>query len=277
MSQRHAWTSPKDQVQAANKLKQVLTDEPLVLKYPHPTALFILATDASEYVIGGTLKQIIDGQTHYNYFQSRLLTSTEKNYSTIDREALTIFWCMDKLQQYLGGKNVMVHLDHKPLEQFHKKRKFNSKRIAEWLIKHQDVLPQIIEVKYRKGRDHGDADGMSRPQVNDQQPSLSIMTRSTTKTVVLRLIFNNIIIFASFQQGAIATAWACQQEAIATPWAGQQEAIATPGRVNKKLLPLLGRVNKKLLPRQGVSTRSYCHARACQQGAKMKKSSEYFP
>ncbi|CAF1619253.1 unnamed protein product, partial [Didymodactylos carnosus] len=47
MSQRHAWTSPKDQVQAANKLKQVLTDEPLVLKYPHPTALFILATDAS--------------------------------------------------------------------------------------------------------------------------------------------------------------------------------------------------------------------------------------
>ncbi|CAF1587730.1 unnamed protein product, partial [Didymodactylos carnosus] len=81
----------EDQVQAANKLKQVLTDEPLVLKYPHPTAPFILATDASEYAIDDTLKQIIDGQTHYNYFLSRLLTPTEMNYSTIDREALASF------------------------------------------------------------------------------------------------------------------------------------------------------------------------------------------
>ncbi|CAF4523836.1 unnamed protein product, partial [Didymodactylos carnosus] len=172
-------------------LKQVLTEEPLVLKYPHPTAPFILATDASEYAIGGTLKQITDGQTHYNYFLSKLLTPTEKNYSTIDREALAIFWCIEKLQQYLGGRDVIIHSDRKPLEQFHKKRKFNSKRIAEWLIKHQDILPQIIEVKYRKGRNHGDADGMSRPEVNDQQPSLNIMTRSMTKTVVRRTSNSN--------------------------------------------------------------------------------------
>ncbi|CAF4086133.1 unnamed protein product, partial [Didymodactylos carnosus] len=43
------------------------------------------------YAIGGTLTQIIDGQTYYNYYLSRLLTSTEKRYKTIEREALANF------------------------------------------------------------------------------------------------------------------------------------------------------------------------------------------
>jgi hypothetical protein len=170
-----------DQIRAANKLKQILTEEPLVLKYPHPTAPFILSTDASEYAIGGTLKQIVNGKTHYNYFLSRLLSATEKNYPTIDREALAIFWCLEKLQQYLGVRDVMIISDHKPLEQFHKKNKLNSKRIEEWLIKHQEIIPQISEVKYRKGCNHGDADGMSRPEVQSNQQLLSVITRSMTK------------------------------------------------------------------------------------------------
>jgi predicted aspartyl protease len=170
-----------EQIEAADKLKKILTEEPLMLTYPHATATFILSTDASEYAIGGTLKQVINGKTHYNYFLSRLLTNTEKNYSTIEREALGIFWCMGKLQQYLGGRDVMIITDHKPLEQFHKRNKINSKRIEEWLIKHQDILPQILEVKYRKGCNHGDADGMSRPDVGNNQHVLNVMTRSMTK------------------------------------------------------------------------------------------------
>ncbi|CAF3364006.1 unnamed protein product [Rotaria socialis] len=171
----------EEQIQAANKLKRVLTEEPLVLKYPHPTASFILSTDASEYAIGGTLKQIISGQVHYNYFLSRLLTATERNYSTIDREALAIFWCMEKLQQYLGGRDVTIISDHKPLQQFHKKIKVNSKRIEHWLIKHQEIIPQITAVIYRKGSHHGDADGMSRPDIDGHHNHLNVTTRSMTR------------------------------------------------------------------------------------------------
>ncbi|CAM2716471.1 unnamed protein product [Rotaria socialis] len=171
----------EEQIQAANKLKRVLTEEPLVLKYPHPTASFILSTDASEYAIGGTLKQIISGQVHYNYFLSRLLTATERNYSTIDREALAIFWCMEKLQQYLGRRDVTIISDHKPLQQFHKKIKVNSKRIEHWLIKHQEIIPQITAVIYRKGSHHGDADGMSRPDIDGHHNHLNVTTRSMTR------------------------------------------------------------------------------------------------
>ncbi|CAF4032375.1 unnamed protein product, partial [Didymodactylos carnosus] len=96
------------------QLKKILTEPPLLLQYPHPTAEFILSTDASGYATGGTLTQIIDGQTYYNYYLSRLLTSTENRYKAIEREALAIFWCMNKLQQYLGGRDVHIQTDHKP-------------------------------------------------------------------------------------------------------------------------------------------------------------------
>ncbi|CAF1437902.1 unnamed protein product [Adineta ricciae] len=180
-----------EQIQAVNKLKQLLTQEPLLLKYPYPTALFILSTDASDYAIGGTLKQVVNGNTHYNYFLSRLLTATERNYPTIEREALAMFWCMEKLQNYLGGRQVMIISDHKPLQQFHLKFKINSKRITEWLIKYQDILPQITEVKYRKGSNHGDADGMSRPDVVNPPHSLNAITRSMAKTARSNMLHND--------------------------------------------------------------------------------------
>ncbi|CAF0786226.1 unnamed protein product [Adineta steineri] len=180
-----------EQIEAADKLKEILTTQPLVLKYPHPTAQFILSTDASDYAIGGTLKQIINGQTHYNYFLSRLLSDTEKRYSTIEREALAIFWCLNKLQQYLGGRDVLIITDHKPLQQFHIKMKINSKRINDWLIKNQEILSQIIEVQYRKGSQHGDADGMSRPDLQDSMETLNAITRSKTKINDQSLLSSN--------------------------------------------------------------------------------------
>ena len=180
-SKRKEFFWGEEQIQAADKLKQILTTQPLVLKYPHPTAQFILSTDASDYAIGGTLKQIINGKTHYNYFLSRLLSDTERRYSTIEREALAIFWCLNKLQQYLGGKDVLIITDHKPLQQFHIKKKINSKRIEQWLIKNQEILSQIVAIQYRKGSQHGDADGMSRPNHQDYSESLNVITRSMTR------------------------------------------------------------------------------------------------
>ena len=177
---KHEFYWGAEQIAAVDKLKQTLINEPLVLKHPHPTAPFLLATDASHYAIGGTLKQLVNGKIHYNYFLSRLLTATEKNYSTIEREALAIFWCMSQLEQYLGGREVTVYTDHKPLVGFHRKLNSYSKRIGNWLIKYQEMIHQIKDILYRKGRNHGDADGMSRPEMETQQ-RLQVMTRSMTK------------------------------------------------------------------------------------------------
>lgn len=179
-NKRHEFFWGEEQISAVKQLKQALISEPLLLTHPHPNAPFFLATDASDYAIGGALKQMINGKFYYNYFLSRLLTTTERNYSTTEREALAIFWCMSQLENYLGGKSVIVYTDHKPLVGFHRKFKSHSKRIDKWLIKYQEMIPNIKDVIYRKGRNNGDADGMSRPEVMET-PLLHITTRSMTK------------------------------------------------------------------------------------------------
>ncbi|CAF4570286.1 unnamed protein product, partial [Didymodactylos carnosus] len=124
---------------------------------------------------------------------SRLLNSAEQNYSTIEREALAIFWCLHKLEHYLSDRPVIIEIDHRPLQNFHKNYKLNNKRINTWLIKYQDLLPNIQLIKYKKGKTNGDADTMSRPDLAHilatlmipnlslSPPQLNVTTRSMTK------------------------------------------------------------------------------------------------
>ena len=50
---------------------------------------FHVHVDASNFAIGATLAQTGDhGLDHLIYFSSRLLSRTERNYSTTEREAL---------------------------------------------------------------------------------------------------------------------------------------------------------------------------------------------
>ncbi|CAF1106349.1 unnamed protein product [Adineta ricciae] len=206
-SKRKEFAWGDEQIQAANELKRILTGQPLMLKYPHPTAQFVLSTDASDYAIGGTLKQIVNGKTHYNYYLSRLLSDTEKRYATIEREALGIFWCLNKLQQYLGGRDVLVLTDHKPLQHFHAKNKINSKRIEQWLIKNQEILSQIVDVQYRKGSQNGDADGMSRPGLRDTLETVNVMTRAMTRAQAQTTVTNqtDVVVSPKDDSGSVMT------------------------------------------------------------------------
>ncbi|CAF3269011.1 unnamed protein product [Rotaria socialis] len=66
----------------------------------------------------------------------------------------------------------------------HKKRNYGNKRIDNWLIYLQDLIPQIIEIKYRRGIDNIGPGYLTRYETIDsdnQQQSLSAITRSITK------------------------------------------------------------------------------------------------
>jgi len=65
---------------------------PPVLRLPDVSKPFILQTDASSEGIGAILLQK-EGQIKYPVaFASKKLLPREKNYSTIEREALAIVW-----------------------------------------------------------------------------------------------------------------------------------------------------------------------------------------
>ena len=125
-----------------------------------PSAPFILTTDASDVGIGRILRQETSHGTKINYFKSRVLNDTERKYDTFENEALAIYWCVTELRSYIGDSQFIIETDHKPLENFHTKQ-INNKRVMNWIFKLQDILPQIIAVKYRKGANNTAADYIS--------------------------------------------------------------------------------------------------------------------
>ena len=94
----------EEQQLAFEKFKQILTTPPLFLNFPDNSTPFILSTDASKVRVGGVLK--------VNYCLSRLLSETESRYSTTEREALAIMWCLDKLRYHMGDSLVTIESDH---------------------------------------------------------------------------------------------------------------------------------------------------------------------
>ncbi|CAF1523812.1 unnamed protein product [Adineta ricciae] len=183
-TKRHEFMWGPDQQKAFEQLKSILTTAPLFLDFPDHSFPFILSTDASDYRIAGILKQNLDGQMKICYYKSRLLNDVERRYSTTEREALAIYWCLNELRNYIGDSGITIETDHKPLVNMHRKKAFGNKRIDNWLIQLQDMIPQILEIKYQRGIDNVGPDYLTRYDTNIDDiatPSCSVITRSMSK------------------------------------------------------------------------------------------------
>ncbi|CAG2210599.1 Transposon Ty3-G Gag-Pol polyprotein,Transposon Ty3-I Gag-Pol polyprotein [Mytilus edulis] len=104
-------------------LKYSLTVTPL-LAYPDLKKPYVLYTDASNDTIGACLTQPCEEEeTHLsclrkkNSFTSYLkLSDTQCRWSTIEKEAFSIHYALQKLDHYLHGAEFIIRTDHKPLK-----------------------------------------------------------------------------------------------------------------------------------------------------------------
>ncbi|CAF4145928.1 unnamed protein product [Rotaria sp. Silwood2] len=103
------------QKQAFLQLKHLLVTSPLFLDFPNHKYPIILTTDASKVGIGGTLQQIIDGETKNLYYHSQVTSSTQRRYDPIELEALAIWLCFQRMRSYLLGRSIIIYTDHCPL------------------------------------------------------------------------------------------------------------------------------------------------------------------
>ena len=71
----------------------------------------MIQTDASKKGFGAVLLQ----NNHPIYYASRTLTSTEKNYQNLEREAMAAVWGMEKFHYFLYGRQFILQTDQKPL------------------------------------------------------------------------------------------------------------------------------------------------------------------
>ncbi|GFT69156.1 uncharacterized protein K02A2.6 [Trichonephila clavipes] len=103
-------------------------------------------------------------------FASRTLSGSEKKYSQIDKEALSIVWAVRKFYLYLKGRRFNLITDHKPLIAI-----FGSKRglpvLAATRLLHYALILQSFEfdIIFRKTIEHGNADFLSRlPKTSEE-------------------------------------------------------------------------------------------------------------
>lgn len=145
------------QQQAFCTLKQCVCRPP-VLRLPDLSKPFILQTDASCQGIGAILLQEEDGIKHPVACASKKLLPRERNYSTIEREALAIVWGVRKFENYLLGTHFYLETDHHPLQYLHQ-AKYQNSRIMRWALLLQ---PYRFTVHAIKGTDNVGADFLSR-------------------------------------------------------------------------------------------------------------------
>ncbi|XP_057711364.1 uncharacterized protein K02A2.6 [Corythoichthys intestinalis] len=165
------WKWSKAERSAFDKCKEMLTSDKVLAHY-NPSLPLSLACDASAYGIGTVIQHTTpDGQEHPVAYASRTLSPAERNYSQIEKEALSLVYGVKKFHQYLWGRKFNLVTDHKPLLTLFGENKrlptMAAARIQRWAIMLSAYDYHII---YRQLEKHGNADGLSRvplPEITD--------------------------------------------------------------------------------------------------------------
>ena len=119
---------------------------------------FLLHTDASQVGLGAVLSQVIEDEEHPVLYISRKLLKHEKNYATVEKEALAVKWAIHHLRYYLWGREFTLITDHAPLKWMSRNKDKNA-RVTRWFLELQDYR---FKVEHRPGRSIPHADALSR-------------------------------------------------------------------------------------------------------------------
>lgn len=164
VGEKFRWS--KDEEEALDKIKKALTSPP-ILAHPDFKYPFQLHTDASDYGLGCTLTQEVDGIEKVILYMSRSLQPAEKKWCVREKEALAILWACESLRHFLIGYKFTILTDHHSLQWL--KEAKSPARLVRWALRLSEF---DFEIKYKPGIMNCDADMLSRlpieAEVNNQ-------------------------------------------------------------------------------------------------------------
>ncbi|XP_062386073.1 uncharacterized protein LOC134073108 [Sardina pilchardus] len=153
---------------AFQKLKAELLQAP-ILAYADFSQPFTLYTDASNAGLGAVLAQQQGGVERVIAYASRSLHPAERNdsnYSSFKIELLALKWALsEKFKDYLWGAKVMVVTDNNPLVHLHTAKLGAVEQ--RWVAQ---LANYDYQIRYRPGREHTNADVLSRLPVAEKVP-----------------------------------------------------------------------------------------------------------
>lgn len=183
---KFTWSALQDN--AFKKIKDLICTTPM-LAYYDPEKKLIVSADASSYGIGACLIQESTSNTRELVaYISRTLTSTERHYAQIEREALGITWAAEKLAEYITGVHVTFETDHKPLVQLLQTKNLDTltprlQRFRMRLMRYQ------YEVTYVPGKTLLIADALSRSPIPNtcETEELTLEVSNYVNNIILNL------------------------------------------------------------------------------------------
>ncbi|KAG1940175.1 thy-1 membrane glycoprotein [Pimephales promelas] len=152
------WTDECDK--SFNLLKSVLSSDPVVV-LPDFSVPFKIYTDASNLAVGAVLAQDRDGLEHVVAYASRALNSTQRRWSTFDRELWAIVWAVREFKHYIGLASFTIITDHRPLLALRRMSIDDDPtgRRGRWIL---ELDPLNWVIVHKDGKQHKNADALSR-------------------------------------------------------------------------------------------------------------------
>ena len=170
---------------AITQIKQILTSAP-VLGYYDVTQPVTLETDASSHGLGAVILQ----DNKPIAYASRSLTPAQLNYAQIEKELLAIVFGCERFRQFLYGKEVQAHTDHKPLiNVMNKPLLENPRRIQRLLLRLQCYN---LKLQYVPGKDLHVPDMLSRACSVTSKPSVSEKLLTDEADYQIHMVIQNL-------------------------------------------------------------------------------------
>jgi hypothetical protein len=133
--------------------------EALILTSPNWQVEFHVHTYASLLIVGAMMSHNVIGKSdQLIVYASRLLNKVKQNYSTTEREVLTMVFTLHKFKHYFIGNKFVFHVDHMALVYLFNKPQV-SRIIAGWLLL---FLKYDFTVVYKPTKTHVVTNALSR-------------------------------------------------------------------------------------------------------------------
>ena len=142
-----------------------MVSKEVLLTYPDWSKPFTIHTDASDFQLGAVISQ----NDKPIAFFSRKLNLAQRNYTTTDKELLSIVECLKQFRNILFGYEIINNSLFWPQESSPRRKVSELQRVTRWRLLLEEYGPDIRHIK---GVENVVADAISRlPMANNDEPS----------------------------------------------------------------------------------------------------------